>query len=366
MSHSERGRFLSGLNEEDLAAIRQAAKARVYADGSPICRQGMPGDGVFLIEQGTVRICFEPVAEDLHELYRLGPGELFGEMAVLDNLPRSATVLAEGEVRAMFIPRVELMRLFEEHPRIAVGVLRQIANRFRDFSRQHVEQILRAERLALVGRFTGSIVHDIRAPLQTIELAAELSTDPEAGPEMRAAWRDRIVRQAHRVDGLITELLEFSRGEDARVDLKPLQFADFILRLVDEAKAALAERKVEIVMENRAPQTFLAGDADRLERVFQNLFTNSRDAMPDGGSIKLRFRLTATELITEVEDTGPGIPEDVVNSIFQPFVTHGKVAGTGLGLSICRRIVEAHGGRIATRREEGRGAIFVVSLPVHH
>ena len=357
---------MSGLNDEDLAAMRKAAKPCSYQAGSAICRQGMPGDGVFLIEQGTVRICFEPVAEDLHELYHLGPGELFGEMAVLDNLPRSATVLAESDVSAMFIPREGLMRLFEEHPRVAVGVLRQIAHRFRDFSRQHIEQILRAERLALVGRFTGSIVHDIRAPLQTIELAAELSTDPEAGPEMRATWRDRIVRQAHRVDGLITELLEFSRGEDARVDLKPLQYADFILRLVDEAKAALAERKVEIVMENRPPQTFLAGDASRLERVFQNLFTNSRDAMPDGGSIRLRFRLTATELVTEVEDTGPGIPEDVASSIFQPFVTHGKIAGTGLGLSICRRIVEAHGGRIATRREEGHGAIFVVSLPVHH
>ena len=125
--------------------MRKAAKPCSYQAGSAICRQGMPGDGVFLIEQGTVRICFEPVAEDLHELYHLGPGELFGEMAVLDNLPRSATVLAESDVNAMFIAREDLMRLFEEHPRVAVGVLRQIANRFRDFSRQHIEQISRDE-----------------------------------------------------------------------------------------------------------------------------------------------------------------------------------------------------------------------------
>lgn len=366
MTPSERGRFLSGLTDADLAAMRQAATVHSYPAGSPICRQGMPGDGVFLIEKGTVRICFEPVAEDLHELYRLGPGELFGEMAVLDNLPRSATVLAETDVQALFIPRVELMRLFEEHPRIAVGVLRQIANRFRDFSRQHVEQILRAERLALVGRFTGSIVHDLRAPLQMIEMAADQTTDPETGPAMRADLRDRIVRQSHRIQGLINELLEFSRGEDAKVDLKPLQFAEFIQAVVDDAKPALAERRVSLTLENRPPQAFLAGDADRLERVFQNLFTNSRDAMPDGGAIKLRFRLTAAELVTEVEDTGPGIPAELVSTLFQPFVTQGKVAGTGLGLSICRRIVEAHGGRIATRREEGRGAIFTITLPVHH
>ncbi len=366
MSHSARGRFLSDLTEGDLAAMRAAASSKSYAAGAAICRQGMPGDGVFLIEEGTVRICFEPVAEDLHELYRLGPGELFGEMAVLDSLPRSATVLAEDAVRALFIPRTELLRLFEEHPRIAVGVLRQIAFRFRDFSRQHVEQILRAERLALVGRFTGSIVHDLRTPLQMIELSAELSTDPDAGPEMRTAWRDRIIRQTRRIDGLITELLEFSRGDDAKVDLKPVQFSELIQRVADEAKSAFGERRVEIRLENRPPQAFLAGDTDRLERVFQNLFTNSADAMPDGGTVTLRFRLTATELVTEIEDTGPGIPEDIAGSIFQPFVTHGKIAGTGLGLSICRRIVEAHGGRIATRHEPGHGAIFVVTLPVHH
>jgi signal transduction histidine kinase len=87
--------------------------------------------------------------------------------------------------------------------------------------------------------------------------------------------------------------------------------------------------------------------------------------MPGGGKILLRFRSDGTNVVTEIEDSGPGIAPEVVDSMFEAFVTHGKAHGTGLGLSICKRIVEDHQGHISARNEPGRGAIFAFTLPVH-
>ena len=85
--------------------------------------------------------------------------------------------------------------------------------------------------------------------------------------------------------------------------------------------------------------------------------------MPEGGKIVLRFVETPTEVVTEIEDSGPGIAPEMAGRLFEPFATHGKAHGTGLGLSICKRIVADHQGWISARSEPGHGAIFAFGLP---
>ena len=86
--------------------------------------------------------------------------------------------------------------------------------------------------------------------------------------------------------------------------------------------------------------------------------------MPDGGEIFIRFYCDENEIVTEIEDTGPGIAPEIAGQLFQPFATHGKAHGTGLGLSICKKIVEDHHGRIWARNQPGHGAIFCFALPL--
>ena len=100
-----------------------------------------------------------------------------------------------------------------------------------------------------------------------------------------------------------------------------------------------------------------------MRRVFHNLLYNACQAMPSGGIVMLRFTLKQGRIITEVEDTGPGIAAEIALRIFEPFATFGKKHGTGLGLSITKRIIEDHQGRIWTERKQGRGALFIFSLP---
>ena len=91
---------------------------------------------------------------------------------------------------------------------------------------------------------------------------------------------------------------------------------------------------------------------------------SATDVMLDGGTILLRFNADEKEIVTEIEDTGPGIAPEIAGKLFQAFATFGKTHGTGLGLSICKKIVEDHGGRIWVRNEPKRGAIFCFTLPL--
>ena len=117
-------------------------------------------------------------------------------------------------------------------------------------------------------------------------------------------------------------------------------------------------------MQNEPPPVLVQFDPRRLSRVFFNLIGNATDVMLNGGKIFLRFQFQEKVIITEIEDSGPGIAPEIAEQLFQPFATHGKSHGTGLGLSICKKIVEDHGGTIAVRSEPGRGAIFTFTLPL--
>jgi signal transduction histidine kinase len=143
----------------------------------------------------------------------------------------------------------------------------------------------------------------------------------------------------------------------------PVDYAEFVRPLVEEFRGEVALKSVVLEYENSPPAVKVPLNPRSLSRVFHNLFGNAVDAMPKGGVIKLRFDLTDREVITEIEDTGRGIAPEVVDRLFEAFVTFGKPRGTGLGLSITRKIVEEHQGKMSARNRPGGGAIFSFRLP---
>jgi signal transduction histidine kinase len=163
---------------------------------------------------------------------------------------------------------------------------------------------------------------------------------------------------------MIGDILIFSEGKRTEVKIKAADYRAFILDLVVDLRTEAELKKTKVELQNVPPPIFLQFDPHRLRRVFYNLVHNATDAMFNGGMIFLRFNSGENEIVTEIEDTGPGIPPEIADKLFQAFVTFGKMHGTGLGLSICKKIVEDCGGRIWVRNEVGRGATFCFSLPL--
>jgi signal transduction histidine kinase len=361
----ETNEIFGQLPAEQREAIKQACQERSYTSGQAIFREGDAGDGSYLIKSGSVEISVVVDGQGERKVFaREGPGALFGEMAMVDNQPRSASAIAREETTAYFIPREAILAAMTRSPEFMTRLMRVITQRLREFNRQFVDEVLQAERLALVGRFTRSIVHDLKNPLNVIGIAADMAASERATPEMRHSGRERIRKQINRISALVNEVVEFTRGSHATFILAPVDFDRLILQAVDDIRDDLKMSSIELELVNEPPPVKVPANPERLLRVFHNLCANAAEAMPDGGIVRFDFSVERNRVMTSVTDTGPGIAPEIAGKLFEAFVTFGKPNGTGLGLSICQRIVEDHRGRISCENSPDGGACFKVSLPV--
>jgi len=363
MATSTDQRF-AGVLSEEMQALRPAGVRRDFRAGEVIFSAGEPGDGFYVVESGSVQITAVVTNNDAIPLATIGPGDFFGEMAVLDDAPRSATARAETDTTAFFLGRDELLDLLKRRPQLALNLIREFSKRMRALNRKYVDEIVQAERLAIVGRFAGTIVHDFKNPLTIIGLAAELACSDATTPPMRQEAQNKIAHQVERMTNMLQELIEFTKPTGQRPRLRPVDFARYMNPLVAEIHKEIAGRGVKLELETPPPEVEVWIDPRRLSRLFYNLLNNAVDEMPDGGRIRLRFVIAGGKLRVDVEDTGGGVAPEIAESLFQPFATHGKEHGTGLGLSICRKIVEDHGGQIWAASEPGRSATFSFTLPL--
>ena len=352
------------LDHGELQVLRSITQEQRFASGSEIFQEGVPGDGVYFVKDGLVEISGLVGGNTRRAFSQIGPGEFFGEMAVIEDRPRSATASALKDTEVYFIPRVEMLSLIKRSPPLAFGLLQQISHRLREFNQLHLRELVQAESLAIIGRIAQSIIHDLKNPLSIIGLSAETFDMPDISSEIRARTQFRIRKQIVRINDLIGDILIFTEGKRTNAELKSADYRAFVLELIANLRAEAELKSAQIEMPVLPPAIIVQLDARRLNRVFYNLVHNATDVMLNGGKIFLRFHADETEIVTEIEDTGPGIAPEVAGRLFQDFVTFGKTHGTGLGLSICKKIIEDHGGKISVRSEAGRGAIFYFTLPL--
>jgi signal transduction histidine kinase len=352
------------LGRDELQALRFIAQERHFAAGCEIFHEDDPGDGVYFVKDGLVEISSLVGAGVRRAFSQLGPGEIFGEMAVIEHRPRSATATAVKDTDVYFLPRGEMLSFIQRSPALAFGLLQQISHRLREFNHLHIREVVQAERLAVIGSFARSIVHDLKNPLSIISLAAETFDWPNVSPETRAQAQARIRKQVERISDMVGDILIFTEGKPADSEIKPANYHTFVLDLIADLRTEAELKDARIEMQNEPPAILIPFNPRRLRRVFSHLVHNATDMMPNGGTIFLRFHCDEKEVVTEIEDTGPGIAAEIAGQLFEVFATFGKAHGTGLGLSICKKIIEDHKGRIGARNEPGRGAVFAFTLPL--
>jgi signal transduction histidine kinase len=351
------------LPPEEIAALGRVAAERTFTVGQEVFREGDPGDGAFVVKDGLVEISGQ-VSQNARQVFsRIGPGGVFGEMAVIEQLPRSACATAAQPTTVYFLPHAELLSLVERSPVLASALLQLISRRLREFNQHYLHEVVQSERLAAVGNFVRSIVHDLKNPLNIISLTADMFCKPDAPLPLRISAQGRIQKQIRRINDLVTDILQFSQ-DSVSAARAPVSYASFLDSLIEELRPELELKSVGLDLATPAPATTLNLDAKRLRRVFINLIHNATDAMTSSGTITLRFNQNEREVVTEIADTGPGIAPAMAEKLFQPFATHGKGHGSGLGLSICKKIVEDHGGRIWGANDPAGGAVFAFALPL--
>jgi two-component system NtrC family sensor kinase len=231
--------------------------------------------------------------------------------------------------------------------------------------------VARAEKLAAVGRLAAGVVHEINNPLATIAACAESlekrieegsfgdSPDAEDLREYLGLIRD----EAFRCKSITNGLLDFSRLRSGqRVPVKINELIKATARLVTHQQRG---ENIKIEIETADDLATVLGDGGQLQQAVVALATNAIDAMPDGGTLRLRAAQSGARILIEVRDTGIGIAPENMTKIFDPFFTTKDIGrGTGLGLAVCYGILSDHGGRLDVRSTLGAGTTFTITLPV--
>lgn len=228
--------------------------------------------------------------------------------------------------------------------------------------RQLNEQLVRTEKLAAMGTLSAGVAHEVNNPLASISSLIQMM---QAKPDLDESTKEKLVlisTQIHRITQVTKDMMDFARVRPAAKSLAGInEIIETALRLASFDKS-FQKLQLEKNLARNLPETL--ADADQLQQVFLNLFLNARDAMPDGGKLKITSKQSANEIQIKIADSGNGINETDLKKIFDPFFTT-KTAGkgTGLGLAVCYGIITAHGGRIEASSNEASGTCFKIFLP---
>jgi GAF domain-containing protein len=224
------------------------------------------------------------------------------------------------------------------------------------------QEALAAERMAAVGRVATSVAHDLRSPLGGIQRSAEFLARPEISPGTRQRLSEATASLARRLIITTQEILDYVRGGKLPLRRDLASLPEFLNGVLAVLEVDFSDQGIEVVRDCGYTGAVVM-DTDRMAQVVYNIAANARDAMPRGGTFEVATRKTGERVELRFTDTGPGVPQELSDRIFEPFFTYGKREGAGLGLAIARRIVEEHDGELWMESSDGTGAAFVVSLP---
>jgi signal transduction histidine kinase len=223
------------------------------------------------------------------------------------------------------------------------------------------QEMVQNERLSAVGRMASGIIHDIKNPMGTLRVYAQVMKK-KSGNEEANKLADEMIHQVDRFVNMTQEILDFTRGISA-LNFKELEFSDEMNGVLDFIEKDLEKNQVKLVR-NTKFKGIVRMDQDKIVRVFYNIASNARDAMPQGGSLTVSTIEQGNYVRIDFTDTGTGMPEEIKNHIFEPFTSYGKKHGTGLGMAIVKKVIDDHGGKIEIASEMGKGTTISIQLPV--
>lgn len=358
------GGLFNGLDDAVIAEYSGQTKKVKFKQGERIAQQNPAGESVFYILKGKIQISKEVEGSEstLVQLAVLEAGEIFGELAATHEKYYAAIKTALEDVELLEIPHAVFIQMSKSHPETMFNQVRLLSKRLlatNDKYTRLMQEMISASRLQTIGLAASKIIHDIKSPLTVIVLTAQLieSIFPDS-----AEFTESIVKQARLVDELVRETLDYAKGTQGSPQLHKVDMDAFLNDLKETYGTSLKGRDIELSVENRCADAVYF-DSAKIRRVLLNLLKNSSEALEDKGEIRVSASLSANWLQISVTDTGPGVPEHIVEDLFKPFVSFGKTTGTGLGLAICTKLVEEHQGRLDYQPVQPHGSRFDIRLP---
>ncbi len=225
------------------------------------------------------------------------------------------------------------------------------------------EQHCQEERMAMVGKMAGEVMHDVKNALTGIKTCAVVLGYEDIKPEDRLVFEQTIVGEIDRIVGMTQDLLDFSCGKRKALKLEICAVKELLQDILSVIECDFRNRNIAIYTDLHYTRE-IQMDVSKMKRVFMNLVYNARDAMLEGGTLTITSRLIDDAVQIEFTDTGCGMSAELQARMFEPLVTEGKPHGTGLGMTIVKDILDEHQARIGVKSAVGEGTTIRITLPL--
>lgn len=373
--------FFHAMPEESLEKIAALCTEQTYSKGDILFFEDMRGDSFFIILEGELEIWKRYGSPDAILLGISSAGQPIGEMSLIDEQPRSATVRARTPVRVYRINAKDFTTLLSTDTAMCLALLKAVTMMVRRSNEYHMfdldkqnreltnayaelkavqEELVRRERLSVLGKFSSLILHDIRNPLSALKSRVELLMSNCENEQYRISAFESIRQDISRMEILAAEFLDYGRGE-IQLDMGIVHPDAFMDRFSAAVSQKLTESAVVLHIETDIDEPVIM-DEQRMLRVLINAAENACSAMKSGGDLFVSAAKENATLVIVVRDTGTGMPRDVLETIFEPFYSS-TPGGTGLGMVIIKSIVEAHKGEVQVDSKEGSGTVVTIRIP---
>jgi len=368
-----------GIPKREAKELVAIGEVRSYPQGTILCRENAIEDTFFIILDGEVEISKMINEDEERFLNRLQQGAFFGEMGLIHNAPRVATVVTTMPVEVLEINKSSFERLLEQSSSVSLSMVHEVSRRLRENDEMAIEDLrLKAGELAAAyhrlaqeelarREFLTTIAHELRTPLTAARGFLEMARFHELEGQALRDVLDTVGRNVEQIVTLVNDILFLQEVELVMPEMHPTDIRELVEYAVDKVKERASDAGVEFRLEIEPDIPLISGHVRSIQRALGQLLDNAIKFSPEGSEVLVKVEGDVAGAKVSIRDHGVGIPEDVLPHIFKRFFHQDKIGeelygGLGLGLSITKQVIEQHNGRVEVESELDKGSIFTIYL----
>jgi signal transduction histidine kinase len=376
-------RAFPGIRPDEIEELIANSTVHTYEPGTVLCRENAVEDRFYMILEGDAEVTKRINNTEARLLKMLYPGDFFGEMALIHNAPRAATVTVKTRLTALELDKAAFDRVLHNSTSIALAMVSEISSRLRQNDQMAVDDLrMRASELAeayqklaeqeLARReFLTSVAHKLRTPLMVANGYLQLLQKGIMSGDQLTAGIDTIARNVQQIATLVNDILFLQEMELVLPDFQSVDMNEVARLVTDRYTEPASEKGIKLHVTPYPGLPPVSGDAKSLERALMALVDNAIKFSPQGSSVDVRLGLNGEEVLVSVQDHGIGIDKENVPRIFDRFYHLDRSGeelyeGIGLGLAITRQVIEQHHGSLEVASDPGKGSTFTITLKKWH
>lgn len=372
-------RAFPGIKPEEVQEIIINSRIQSYPPETIICRENEIENTFYMVLEGDFEVSKVINNTEIRILKALSAGDFFGEMALIHNAPRAATVKTKTNVIVLELNKEGFDRVLKHSPSVAMAMVSEISNRLRQNDQLAIDDLrLRAAELAdayqklaeqeLMRReFLSNIAHELRTPLQVASGYLQAMKKGMLASDQFNIAVDTIARNVDQITTLANDLLFLQEIELVLPEFQSVNLVEVAMDVVKRYESKAQARGVTIKVKGERGISNVRGDAQSISRAVTALLDNAIKFSAPKGEVEVRFSEQRERVLVSVEDRGIGIAPEIRPRIFDRFFHLEKsgdelYSGLGIGLSITRQVILQHNGMLDVESQPGKGSKFTISL----